>query len=255
MGLFQGGDAVASRRVRQRDGPEVGPAPFQGLNGDLLRFEDRVAQLAQGIAHRRFGASRVAAFRDQVKRRLPMISVRRYPPNGVVICSARTPANSGCSSAAAGDRRFFRKLAASFGRMEIESIGHARGARDSRPAAMGKICFPGREDRPRHVFRSDATPKPLHIPGADLAGIHVLRQKADAEMVRRAAAQARRANARLQNSRKWRSVGVYIPRHRSGQIGKWRLRHLLRLRHRALGCLRASGRSDSSACSWTSRPR
>lgn len=43
------------------------------------------------------------------------------------------------------------------------------------------------------LIATGATPKPLLVPGADLAGIHVLRQRADAEMVRRAAAQARRA--------------------------------------------------------------
>lgn len=43
------------------------------------------------------------------------------------------------------------------------------------------------------LIATGATPRPLLVPGADLAGIHTLRQKADAEMVRRAAAQAKRA--------------------------------------------------------------
>lgn len=45
----------------------------------------------------------------------------------------------------------------------------------------------------RLLIATGATPRPLLVPGADVAGIHTLRQKADAEMVRRAAAQARRA--------------------------------------------------------------
>ena len=45
----------------------------------------------------------------------------------------------------------------------------------------------------RLLIATGATPRPLLVPGADLAGVHTLRQKADAEMVRRAAAQARRA--------------------------------------------------------------
>ncbi|MFG1192652.1 FAD-dependent oxidoreductase [Xanthobacter flavus] len=43
------------------------------------------------------------------------------------------------------------------------------------------------------LIATGATPKPLPVPGADLAGIHTLRQKGDAETVRRAAAQAKRA--------------------------------------------------------------
>ncbi|GLK73455.1 FAD-dependent oxidoreductase [Ancylobacter dichloromethanicus] len=45
----------------------------------------------------------------------------------------------------------------------------------------------------RLLIATGATPKPLPVPGADLAGIHTLRQKGDAETVRRAAVQARRA--------------------------------------------------------------
>ena len=45
----------------------------------------------------------------------------------------------------------------------------------------------------RLLIATGATPRPLLVPGADLAGVHTLRQKADAEMVRRAAAQARHA--------------------------------------------------------------
>lgn len=45
----------------------------------------------------------------------------------------------------------------------------------------------------RLLIATGATPRPLLVPGADVAGVHTLRQKADAEMVRRAAAQARRA--------------------------------------------------------------
>lgn len=43
------------------------------------------------------------------------------------------------------------------------------------------------------LIATGAVPKPLLIPGADLAGIQTVRQKADAEAVRRAAAQSRRA--------------------------------------------------------------
>ncbi|WP_413815259.1 FAD-dependent oxidoreductase [Bradyrhizobium sp.] len=45
----------------------------------------------------------------------------------------------------------------------------------------------------RLLIATGATPRPLLVPGADLTGVHTLRQKADAETVRRAAAQARRA--------------------------------------------------------------
>ncbi|MGB5085112.1 MAG: FAD/NAD(P)-binding oxidoreductase, partial [Methylocystis silviterrae] len=45
----------------------------------------------------------------------------------------------------------------------------------------------------RLLIATGATPRLLLVPGADLAGVHTLRQKADAETVRWAAAQARRA--------------------------------------------------------------
>lgn len=45
----------------------------------------------------------------------------------------------------------------------------------------------------RLLIATGATPKPLVVPGSDLAGIHTLRQKADAEMIRQAAAQAKHA--------------------------------------------------------------
>ncbi|MBC7202827.1 MAG: FAD-dependent oxidoreductase [Pusillimonas sp.] len=45
----------------------------------------------------------------------------------------------------------------------------------------------------RLLIATGATPRPLLVPGADVAGVYTLRQKADAEMVRQAAAKARRA--------------------------------------------------------------
>lgn len=43
------------------------------------------------------------------------------------------------------------------------------------------------------LIATGARPKPLHLPGSDLAGIHTLRQKTDAEAIRRDAAEARHA--------------------------------------------------------------